>query len=327
MALIRCPECGQEISDTVSQCVHCGARVTVCPECGAVCMGEATICSTCGYILKAEESKPVKETPPEKVTLEALRKEWAKGCSAEKTANILNIVGGVLGIAIILLCFCVCIFEKNPNKTMGFLWGILLPMDFVGAVLGLISDSLEMRAAVAFPMFLRAKGVDHLALLDENLSSFSSLLPEKAKERGETVKEWVLGEAYYASHSARSSRLAKEIWDTILSRVDTLYCCIAMTVFFKKIFVLASGAGVTDWGIIELMLKQLFTPGWIIVILVGVAIGIAVKILEKSIEKQKKTITRKWVEKNAPEHLAAYDKYVANPHMFNIAADKIMRDV
>lgn len=27
MAMIKCPECGQEISDKAKKCVHCGVRV------------------------------------------------------------------------------------------------------------------------------------------------------------------------------------------------------------------------------------------------------------------------------------------------------------
>ena len=27
MALIKCPECGNEISDTAEQCIHCGYRI------------------------------------------------------------------------------------------------------------------------------------------------------------------------------------------------------------------------------------------------------------------------------------------------------------
>ena len=34
MALIKCPECGAQISDAAKQCVHCGCIFKVCPECG-----------------------------------------------------------------------------------------------------------------------------------------------------------------------------------------------------------------------------------------------------------------------------------------------------
>ncbi len=65
MALITCPECGGQISSTVNNCVHCGAKIKVCPECGEFIVGENKQCSKCGYQLVA---KPVVEKKNEKNT-------------------------------------------------------------------------------------------------------------------------------------------------------------------------------------------------------------------------------------------------------------------
>ena len=37
MALIKCKECGNEISSSANVCPHCGIKVSItkCPECGA----------------------------------------------------------------------------------------------------------------------------------------------------------------------------------------------------------------------------------------------------------------------------------------------------
>lgn len=71
MALIKCPECGKEISDKASACVHCGANLTdasecTCPECGAVVLEGNSICTKCGYPLADEvrcDGGEVSETP------------------------------------------------------------------------------------------------------------------------------------------------------------------------------------------------------------------------------------------------------------------------
>lgn len=57
MALIKCPECGQEISSTAGHCVHCGYSFVVCPDCGAVLQGSATACRNCGCVIK-KAAKP-----------------------------------------------------------------------------------------------------------------------------------------------------------------------------------------------------------------------------------------------------------------------------
>ncbi len=62
MAMIKCPECGQEISDKAKKCVHCGkilindTPVTrVCIECGEENPIDATECIHCGCPFEKEE--------------------------------------------------------------------------------------------------------------------------------------------------------------------------------------------------------------------------------------------------------------------------------
>lgn len=71
MAMIQCPECGQEISDKAKKCIHCG-KVFVeekpvneeirCSECGAVLAEADEICPNCGCpvekVIKQEDTKP-----------------------------------------------------------------------------------------------------------------------------------------------------------------------------------------------------------------------------------------------------------------------------
>lgn len=66
MALIKCPECGKEISDKSEYCVNCGFPIQtslqkriICPECGNPVEDGKNICGYCGYeIEKKEEKKP-----------------------------------------------------------------------------------------------------------------------------------------------------------------------------------------------------------------------------------------------------------------------------
>ena len=49
MALIKCPECGKEVSDKAKTCVNCGISLNniICPECGNLMEGNT--CQNCGY--------------------------------------------------------------------------------------------------------------------------------------------------------------------------------------------------------------------------------------------------------------------------------------
>ena len=56
MALIKCTECGQMVSDKASTCPKCGAPIVVpvtCKECGQPVSPNAVTCPNCGAPLKA----------------------------------------------------------------------------------------------------------------------------------------------------------------------------------------------------------------------------------------------------------------------------------
>ena len=54
MALIKCPECGKEISDKAQDCIHCGYKLNknFCPECHNAVGDSDSICHSCGYNLR-----------------------------------------------------------------------------------------------------------------------------------------------------------------------------------------------------------------------------------------------------------------------------------
>ncbi|WP_321423863.1 zinc ribbon domain-containing protein [uncultured Bacteroides sp.] len=66
MALIKCPECGESVSDKAPSCPHCGlaiaGKIVRCPECDFVVPKDAVSCPKCAFPLK--EVKDVKENAP-----------------------------------------------------------------------------------------------------------------------------------------------------------------------------------------------------------------------------------------------------------------------
>lgn len=69
MALIKCTECGQMVSERASQCPNCGCPVEkkiVCEECGGNVSPHDIVCPNCGCPLKVEETESkVMESPAE----------------------------------------------------------------------------------------------------------------------------------------------------------------------------------------------------------------------------------------------------------------------
>ena len=105
MSLIRCPECGNEISDKASICIHCGAKISVCAECGTPYVGEGR-CPHCGYEKVSVEKQHTQSEPnpepkkkdlnSETSTLDANNlQKWYTASGAERTVNSLKIVNAI----------------------------------------------------------------------------------------------------------------------------------------------------------------------------------------------------------------------------------------
>ena len=58
MALIKCSECGKEISDKAKVCPHCGFenRITFCPECNKKLSSNVSVCPHCGCPIKKNKN-------------------------------------------------------------------------------------------------------------------------------------------------------------------------------------------------------------------------------------------------------------------------------
>ena len=95
--MIKCPECGQEISDKARKCVHCGKilieerpATKICSECGKENPIDATECIHCGCPL---EEKVVETVQARTVQAEKSRKNLKKIVIPIVAAAIVVIIG------------------------------------------------------------------------------------------------------------------------------------------------------------------------------------------------------------------------------------------
>ena len=69
MALIKCPECAQQVSDQAHACPHCGFGVAdsliQCPECEHRVSRASDDCPNCGFLLVGGDSPAVRDEAPE----------------------------------------------------------------------------------------------------------------------------------------------------------------------------------------------------------------------------------------------------------------------
>lgn len=149
MALIQCPECGQNISGKAKTCVHCGVGVGICSECGNAYVEGAEICPSCGYSFgkAAEEEKVVEKKAVKnkqgrnddkeiKEELRALQITWSK------QSQVLNWSIKLSGIvAIIALGFVVALVVLL--KLYSYLGIIALSVSFCAIGYIVIKEFME----------------------------------------------------------------------------------------------------------------------------------------------------------------------------------------
>lgn len=100
MAMIKCPECGQEISDKAKKCVHCGKilieekpATKVCSDCGKENSIDATECVHCGCPFEEETTV---ETPVQTTIAEKPKKNLKKIIIPVVAAVVVIVVGLII---------------------------------------------------------------------------------------------------------------------------------------------------------------------------------------------------------------------------------------
>ena len=116
MAIIKCPECGNQVSDKAPVCPNCGVeiadKVTKCPDCGEVYFSADSMCPHCyrPTTKKTESAPVVEQTPPSPIPPQP--KEKPKFSSdpiqvpkKKKNSWVAYLVSFVIALLICGVCF------------------------------------------------------------------------------------------------------------------------------------------------------------------------------------------------------------------------------
>lgn len=142
MALIRCPECGREISDKAASCPGCGAVVgkKFCRHCGDRIDTDCVICPKCG--------KQVKEIGGNDRNIIINNSSSASAAaSASASANMRPAVYGRpknKWVALLLCIFTICGHKFYEGKAgMGILYLCTLGLFGIGWIIDIITLSMK----------------------------------------------------------------------------------------------------------------------------------------------------------------------------------------
>ena len=104
MAIIKCPDCGQSVSNMAGTCPHCGVsiqnNIKSCPNCGTICFNAQEACPQCNTPL------PVINQPnaatPDKATPEPDRENKTENKSEKrKTSHLAFVLSSIVLVIII----------------------------------------------------------------------------------------------------------------------------------------------------------------------------------------------------------------------------------
>lgn len=141
MALIKCPECGKEISDKAVSCPNCGAEVKkkFCQHCGEQIDKDCVVCPKCG--------KQVGELGGSDRNI-IINNSSSASAAASASANVNT--GRYYGkrknkwVSFFLCLFTICGHKFYEGKTgMGILYLITVGLFGIGWIIDLVSLAMK----------------------------------------------------------------------------------------------------------------------------------------------------------------------------------------
>lgn len=193
MSMIRCPECGQEVSSTSEQCVHCGYKFRVCPECGKVVSAESKECPSCGYHFEiTRPSVSAQEPSNRKQEYDNFVDEWLAEKPARKlifsrrTTTVIRVACIVMVVILVVMaCNKFSAWGQISDETQKLanasnVRDYILLMIKVMAVIGIFINS--------YPVIIKvAKNIFCLKWLETKTFDAKQRLIEAANKRGDVL--------------------------------------------------------------------------------------------------------------------------------------------
>ena len=158
MAMIKCSECGADISDKAIACPHCGfqaARKKYCKHCGAEIDFDCVVCPRCGKQVETIKTDSSATQQPQPVIINNNNNNSSSSSSAASAAAAAAVMGGRGGYYGRLCnkwtAFFLCLFLGflgahkfyEGKKGMGILYIFTGGLVGIGVLIDLISILLK----------------------------------------------------------------------------------------------------------------------------------------------------------------------------------------
>jgi uncharacterized membrane protein YvbJ len=126
--IIKCPECGHQVSDRAKVCPSCGidiaGKVTRCPDCGEIIFKDEAECPNCHCPINLDALPPVEETremvAPTVPQPEPDAPVAAKPVKKRKTGRIVIVLSAVIALIIVLVGFYFYKTQEQENELRAY---------------------------------------------------------------------------------------------------------------------------------------------------------------------------------------------------------------
>ena len=325
MAIINCPECNEKISNTIKNCIHCGAAIVICPECETAFVEGVEVCSECGYSFQTtvttenktektkEEVSEKNETP--KITAAQLCEENEKD---NFSLQFIKLIKTFISLGPIILCVCgyVKVFNwmKSPNlmlinfknvyETIIIFIGISLALEFLWKILGFIIKAEKLNSHKRLALTKQT----NLHQIIENTLTIDYVIekPERADSEAVSLVKVLDSELYEKDFNFKNNFT---VFLTI-SIVEDLVNNLLLFFFFKKnIGIWLTAIMLRGDTILKFKDFANITENWWMIIIPSI-IALIFYIYNLSSDKFSANRRRFWVKKNFPDKMDTYEKYL-----------------
>ncbi|MBQ7376783.1 MAG: zinc ribbon domain-containing protein [Clostridia bacterium] len=320
MAVIKCPECGGQISDTVKQCIHCGCKIIRCSECKTISVGERECCPCCGYSFENENKITEKTSAEDYPNAVSARKEWiserfvVRGILEPVLRNywiaiwiwLLPCLFGIIAYAKIDL-WCdmedlLFAYEDTLNSVKWILVFGAITYVIISAYYGSFASHLLVRST---EKWLVNKGINAKDLLQKSFKRIPTDFNKKtAWDVCISTKQVIQAAMYMTDPSFKKREKNRAILTLVASILVALLLCIFMInnaeMYMSGIF----------WGQIEKLEFSILQDKWLlyVAVLLFVSRWIYDQIADRKLLKQEAA----WIKKHFKSYYPTYNGYIKN---------------
>lgn len=310
MAIISCPECQGKISDTVNQCIHCGAKIKICAECKSVYTDQVKTCSNCGYVFDDTDFAVSSETKAEVKNSKELVSKW------KNNVPFINVAFGFwnfleLGSSLFLLLAILKLTGwSDPFEADSVLSGIKTYLVFavvffmVGASENLFAPSLK---GMMMSNWCRSNGLNlKTAIINGIQTDFDAIPTKDAETELDYLGQCIKAEFYTNENASRSKLMGFRI----ASLAASLVPAILLYSFLTKNVEIYMRAELMKSDILNIPgFEFSMIENWWLVIAAAVIYIVIVPMLKKYVKSIEEAAIESWFVQSFPEHEALYQKY------------------